>query len=315
MESQFVYAFLIGFFSLILNLIAIGFLFGSKILRQSRFRTLVLCLSISDCSIVVQYVILSIFQNFDKGTDITIYGCMIMKHSLVGTLCFSAWQTTMICLEVLKATYQCDVKILKRLTSNRSIGVSFIVCQLYTTVPLIYEITQGMNACDVTYTLRLSFILSMDVPLFCYYMALVFLYGVVVVRMVKLIKLLSTDTSMDRKKWNVIKRMKMNMITLGVIIAVTSLAVLPREIMSVVSMFMEDDEHMTLYALIGNGALLLNPLLDPVIYVLCIKVIRRKVTSCCRRKRVVPLEINMQPGEQQNVRSTNGRLFVYTVRI
>lgn len=307
MRWNFVYALGMSMFGLIINLLAVGFLLRSKNLKKSRFNTLVLYLSISDCCLLVQIIIHTFFEQFKDDNDGGLYGCMVMKHSMGGTLCFTQWQTAMICMERLQATFQREIRILKKLTSIRSLGISFFASQLYSILPLVYEISQGPQPCDPSYTFRKSFLFSVDIPLFCTYWALVTLYAVVIYRMVNIVREwkaeVSTGHTLTRNRLSNIKRMKMNMVTLGIILVVTSLAVLPREVCSVVSTFVDLNDRLLKFGQIGNYVILLNPLIDPFIYVLRIEEVRNTILCCSTRNRVEPINIRVQP--QNNTASTS----------
>lgn len=319
MRWNFVYAFAICSFAAVINLCAIGILRSNSKLKKSRFHTLVLYLSISDCFIAVQYIFHTLFNYLDEGAAVTLYGCMVFKHSLGGTIGFSEWQTLMICLERLQATFPHGKPLLKKLTSNRSVGISFVVCQLYTFLPLIYEMTQGPQPCHVSYTTKLTYVISLDVPLLSYYFMIVVLYIIVIWRIAQRNKRWtaeenSTNFARTKRRIDAMKRMKMNMLTLGIIITVTSLAILPRELSAIVSIFVDHNELLLQFVLIGNYATLLNSLIDPLIYVIRIKEVRDKVTCSARRNRVVPINISVQPYNRLNVpsSSTSARPFMST---
>lgn len=311
MRWNFFYALILSLIALTINLLAVGFLLRSKNLKKSRFNTLVLYLSISDCCLLVQIILHTFFEHVFEDTAAGLYGCMGMKHSIGGTVCFTEWQMAMICMERLQATFQHEIPILKKLTSARSLGISFVASQLYSFVPLAYEISQGPQPCHASYTLRPSLKYSIDIPLFCTYWALVTLYGVIIYRMVKIIRKwtteLETGHTLTRNRLNNIKRMKMNMVTLGIILAVTTLAVLPREICAIVSTFVAHNEFLQKFIQFGNYVLLLNPLIDPFIYVLRIEEVRKKVSCCSKTTRVEPIHIKVQPQNNENGASTSGQ--------
>lgn len=303
------YAFVVCSFATVMNLCAIGILLNNKKLKKSRFHTLVLYLSISDCCIAVHYIVHSVFNYLDDGASITQYGCMVLKHCIGGTVGFSEWQTLMICLERLHAMYPHEKPLLKKLTSDRSVIISFIVCQLYTFLPLIYEITYGPQPCHVSYTTKITFVLSIDIPLMCYYLSIVILYAVLLRQIITKSKNRVADNTSIlsmKTKHEAMKRMRMNMLTLGIIIAVTSVSIIPRELGAVFSLFMENDDIILRIVMIGNYTALINPLVDPVIYVIRIKEVRDKVACLSFRNQIHPQNINVRAYEQQNLPPNSG---------
>lgn len=283
MQWNFVYAFMICSICFITNICAICILCTMKKLRKSRFHFLVLFLSISDSCIALQFIIHSVINYINTGTDGYLYGCMILKHSIGGTIGFSEIQTLLICFERLHATFNREVKTLKKITSNASVVISFLLCQLYTFIPLIIEVSYGPQPCTVAYTTRRLYVLTLDVPLLFSAVTIVFVYSIVICRIKrrKILVVNSMTSAEIIKKKNAMMRMKVNIITIGIIITVTFISVFPREIIAIYCTFSEQTEFVLNLVLVGNYLTLLNPLIDPIIYIARFKEVRDMVR--CKR--------------------------------
>lgn len=280
---KFVYGFSICFLSIITNGYAIHILSTTKQLKKSRFHFLVLLLSISDLSVVSLYTVHHFVNYFNTGADMYLYGCMILKHSVGGSIGFSQIQTLMICIERLHATFSVNVKFLKYITTNIAISVAFLMSQLYTFIPAIIEIVNGPQPCTVEYTARYMYVLTLDVPLLFSALSIIALYIIVIRRICKQqIMIIDQSKPIELcKRNNALKRKKMNIITLGIIVLVTSIAIIPRELIAFYSIIVEQTESVLQLVLIGNHLTLINPLIDPIIYVLRFKEVRDRII--CRK--------------------------------
>lgn len=283
-------------FCVLINLGSIFILMISNRLKKSRFHALVLFLSISDLCIAFLIIVLLSLQSINSGEPVTLYGCMILKHLAGGMLGFSLIQILLICFERLQATFTTKLTAIKKLTSKTAVSVYFVVCQLYTLIPLSYEVINGPRqyGCSVFYTLNKLYVITLDIPLLGTMCAILVLYIIIIYRItIQKNRFLrqhfgSNSTNQTRKRKEELNRMKLNMTTLGMIIALTSVSIVPREIVAICSLFQEIPESELIK--ITHSLLLLNPLFDPLIYVLRIPEVKNKITAICSKQSMVSPE-------------------------
>jgi hypothetical protein len=90
---------------LILNSISILILVTTTKLTKSRFKTLVVFLSLSDAATGAEFLTHVVLNSFNYGQDSILYACLVLKHLIAGTVAFSLYQTLLICLDRLNATF------------------------------------------------------------------------------------------------------------------------------------------------------------------------------------------------------------------
>ena len=121
----------ISFLCIVFGVFAILALIKTNTLRKSRFKSLVFLLSISDIAIGVLIIIHAVVANLYTNTNGYMYGCMILKHLISGTYGFSDFQVLVICMERLNSTFTTDVKFIRKLTCNVTVGIAFVSSQVY----------------------------------------------------------------------------------------------------------------------------------------------------------------------------------------
>ncbi|CAG2249468.1 unnamed protein product [Mytilus edulis] len=237
---------------------------------MSKFKTLVLCLSISDIIVVLEFLSFVIIRYTDNGKDTVEYSCAALKHVMAGTFIFSLYQCFMICLERLNATFATNKRTLHVLTSRRGVCTGSVLIQVVTAVHLVDDITRGHKPCTTPSISEPSFVLVFDLPVL---LLCVVIVGVYVVIIFRIIRQQSINQNLGLGNTRSADAMKKSTITLGIIIAVSLVGIMPRVLLAVVSMF-TGETFTDFWRTLSNVLLLLNPLLDPIIYVFCVKEFR-----------------------------------------
>ena len=302
MKWNFLFAFLICSFALVINVCSIVVLYKTKTLNKTRFYFLVLLLSISDSTISIHYILHTVFNYMDDGSDTYLYGCMIFKQAIGGTFGFSIFQILMICLERLHATFTSEIKILRKLTSNTTVGLAFFMFPIFNIIPLIIEMQNGPHPCVVDYSARPLYVISVDCPVILCLCLIISIYFVVIVRIVKKQrKVLDNTFAISIAQQNTLKRMKRNAVTLGIIILVTSISFFPREMIAIWVSLTGKTEGKLHLMILGNHLTLINPLIDPIIYILRFKQIRDLLLCACKSRTAPVTLINVRPIESSSI--------------
>lgn len=255
--------------------------FTSKELQKNRFLLLALYLSLSDSVIGLGFIYISILNLLNNQTVEYRYQCMFIKHFLSGAVISSLIQTLIICFERLNATYVPKLKILQILTSNKTVIICFVLCHIFAVTRFIIDALYGrMDPCHVKQTTHPVALFSHDAPAMIIVSFIVILYAIILARVKKQqhkigIQSSTVENQIGKRKLET-HRMRRNNTTLGIIISVALLAVLPRSILVFyVYSIGASDELMSLLWIANNIFMLFNPLLDPVIYVLRMKKYRQ----------------------------------------
>ncbi|CAC5422593.1 GNRHR [Mytilus coruscus] len=262
----------------------------SKELRKNRFLVLALYLSLSDSAVGLIYIYHGILNFLNLENSAYFYQCMMLKHVACGTIIASLLQTLLICLERLNATFRTKRHILDIITNNVSVLICFIVSLCFSLLRFGLETLKGPVPCESEQTLTPLFVFSHDLPAVAIVLLIIIIYGIIVYRMVKQQKVVGVQTrgvpaDQSQKKKNNDLRMRRNVLTLGVIISVTVVGVLPRSLLGFYSFSEGISEKVTDLSMITNTVfMMLNPLLDPVIYVLRIKKYRELLRCKCFKR-------------------------------
>ncbi|CAC5386558.1 TAAR [Mytilus coruscus] len=234
---------------------------------MSKFKTLVLCLSISDITLVLEVLSFIITSYTDNGKDTVEYSCAALKHVMAGTFIFSLYQCFVICLERLNATFATNKGYLHVITSLRGVCTCFVLIQVVMALHLVNDITRGHKPCTTPSISVPSFVLVVDLPVLLLCIAIVGVYIVIIFRIVRQQSINQTLGLGNARSADVMKK---SAITLGIIIAVSLVGIMPRPLLAVVSMF-TGKTFTSFWMTLSNVLLLLNPLVDPIIYVFCVK--------------------------------------------
>lgn len=263
---------------------------------KTRFTRLALFLIISDACMMVEYIWHVVVVN---TTEINANGphqnlCIVLKHIVPAMVEFSLILTLLMCLERLNATFITPNRGLKCLTSNISVGVSLFIIHVYMLVRCILEINGGRHpnvpqGCNPKYSTQQNFLLYVDVLSGVFVSLIAFFYFILMIKLLSRQRRVDTieslsDVQVEQKKKEAL-RMRRCIITLSCIIAVTSCSVLPR---TLYGLYININNNINNDIIrITNNLLLLNPLIDPFVYIFRIKELRRRLKCKCYSTEVV----------------------------
>lgn len=287
-KFYFVYC-VISFLCIVFGVFAIIALIKTNTLRKSRFKSLVFLLSISDIAIGVLIIIHAVVANLNTNTNGYMYGCMILKHLLSGTYGFSDFQVLVICMERLNSTFTTDVKFIRKLTCNVTVGIAFVSSQVYSLICFSIMLYIRPYPCDIWYLTNTIFVATNDIPHVFLMCASVGLYIAVIIRLLQQHYQISSSIAGYRPNNCIRKRLRRNMATLGMIVMVTILSILPREIVVLYSSFGKRVEFVSMA--VSSGLILLIPVVNPLIYVLRFKEVRNLLMCRCNPNAVVTINV------------------------
>lgn len=258
----------------------------SKELTKSRFLQLALFLSLSDCALGLEIIYFHVLQYLKNGGDAYLLQCMAITNIIGGTILSSLLQTLLICLERLHATYPIKLKILEALTGNKAVGICFASCHCFGLVRFGITTIGGPVPCDDKYTINPIMLFSNDLIVIILIITISVCYIVVIMRLLKQQKsiglMLTGVSENQRSRANTSSlRMRKNALTLGMIIILTVIATLPRTITGMYSYAVGGSEKAISVMWLTNNIMLVNPLVDPFIYIFRIKRCRDRLT--CKR--------------------------------
>ncbi|CAG2194080.1 unnamed protein product [Mytilus edulis] len=211
----------------------------------------------------------------------------MIQYLIGGTIMSSLIKTLLIYIERLNATFTTQNGILVFVSSNKGVLIYFILSHCIALLRFGMATVDRSVPCEPKNTTTALLLFSHDIPCLCIVVAIISCYGVVVYRMIRSHNVLQassmTESQVAKKKANTLITRR-NAITLGLIIAVSLVAVLvlPRS-MLVFFLYMGNKSAITgaLTLIFNNFFLLLNSVVDPVIYVLRIKKYRQYLI--CKR--------------------------------
>ena len=266
-------------------------------LAKNRFFRLAFYLIITDACLMIEYVWKVITTNIK---DFSIdgphqYHCIVMIHLCPAAILCSLLMTFSMCLHRLNATFTTPKRVLSALTSNLTIGLGFLFIHVYVLLRCVLELLNPRVPlpCDPLYNTQKSFLLFVDVPFAILISLIACCYIVVIWRIrtnqyIMEIATLSVEQIQQQRKASL--RMRYNTITLSCTIVVTACAILPRTIYGLYVNVSDNINSEIIQA--SNNLLLINPLVDPFIYIFRIKEIRSQfVSRCYRSNKTTPMTI------------------------
>lgn len=267
----------------------------TRLLAKNRFYRLALFLIISHACLMIEYIWMVIIMNtnelsIDGGHQ---YHCLVMIHLGPAAILCSLLMNFYMCLHRLNATFTTPKTILKVLTSNISIGLGVTVVHVYVLLRCGLELIDNNvpMPCEPLYNTQKNFLLFVDVPNAILVILIACCYIVVIRRMRMTLQLGSETGNLSQlqiqQRRKSALQMRYNMITLTCIIVVTACSILPRTLYGLYVNFTHTINGEIVRA--TNNLLLLNPLVDPLIYLVRIKEVRRQfVRRCFKSNRTTP---------------------------
>lgn len=208
------------------------------------------------------------------------YLCSITSSQVYCSVLFSMFQTLSICIERYYATsvQSANIRILsKYLAKKKLMAILYILCVVYTMVILFgsgHSIEKGCIGNKYSF----SYMYLKEFPIFLLFISITVLYVMIIFRLRKIMNTLHFVTQdvpiSESRHSHRTERLKLNILTLGLIIIVLSVGILPRIIIAI-------SGH-TKSGNYGNIMLMLPPLLNPTIYILRFVEFRNMVKpKCC----------------------------------
>lgn len=264
---------LITVLCVVLNATSLVILYRTINLKKVRFNCLVLYLSISD-TLIGLYVLVSFTNARLVATNdrTSIYICTFFGSLTRATSVFSMYQVLLICLERLNATYYATNSCLKKMTSDLAVAMGFVVLHAYPLAFWIYEIQMTEPACAIKPTI--VHLISLDIPAILLTSATVVLYCVIIKGIISRHKKMQISS-----KSSSVINMRRNGMTLGIFVVCSALIVSPRSIASVTSLIM--GKQFASVMSVFTYIMILNPVIDPIIYVLRIQRFRKLLRCYC----------------------------------
>ncbi|CAC5374880.1 unnamed protein product [Mytilus coruscus] len=253
----------------------------SSKLRKSRFEKLVVNLSISDILFLVEVITYVLLKEFDTGLGIPYkYTCLSVINLTAGTYIFSLFQCFLICLERLNATFAVEITAIRGITSNKGVAVGCIVCHLgavLQTLIEIFVIPDSLSVCNTSAS-AIKTALVIPMTLLCSFTILIYLMTIVrVYRRQNNHPGSSNNTLLEQMTTRALK-------TLSVVITITLLANIPSCIIAFYSEFFGRTENITRWIFYCNTLIMINPLIDPIIYVFRLQDFRDHIAKVlCRQ--------------------------------
>lgn len=281
MDGTLFAAVVFGFCSFLFHIWSLTVLCRFNNIRKNRFLCLVLNLSLSDAAASAEIIVFAILLSLG------INEC-VFYHIVTGTLTFSLFQTFQICLYQLNATFVRKKRILQILTSKISSILGFVFTHVLTLAVYFVNVTFTSHTLEPDCTINLIFYYSIDIPIVALLFSISFITCVNIVRIKRRIEN-NQEHMTEREKQKASKkraRIRQNMVTLSMVIMVTLIAYTPVEVYVLlyqIGFLVVSDETIMDYATV-TVLVLLNPLLDPVIYLIRMKIVRDKLRKICLGK-------------------------------
>ncbi|CAC5374876.1 OLFR [Mytilus coruscus] len=247
-------------------------------LRKSRFEKLVIHLSISDILFIVEVVTYIVLKELDTGLDILYkYACLSVRNITAGAYIFSLFQSYLICLELLNATFSVEINVIREFTSYKGVVIGCIVCHLgsiHQTVIEIFLFQTSLSVCNTS----IKTALVKPVALLC--ICTILMYLIIVVRTYNRQNNRPGSSCNTVTAKMTIKAFKI----LSVVISITPIANIPSCIIALYLKFFGRTENIIRWIFHCNTLVIINPLLDPIIYVFRLEDFRDQIGKVLCRK-------------------------------
>ena len=179
--------------------------------------------------------------------------------------------------------------MLKVLTNDFAIGLGFLFPHIYFLFRGVLEFCGSIQRvefpCGTKYSTQKHFLLFVDVPNALFVAMIAFCYLGVILRIIRNRRQVNVNGNLTdlqvQQKTKATLRMRNSMITLGCIIIVTTVSILPRTLYGLYANIANTINEEIVKA--TNNLLLLNPLVDPFIYIFSIEEVRHQLICKCRQ--------------------------------
>jgi len=270
------YSITVMLFAVALNICCIVVLCKSKSLQENRFYVLTIYLSITDLGTSLAATVMSLWIMSDTSTFAP-YACILIFGALIAMIMCAMYQTLLICIHQLFVVFEIHSSFFNKMCTKCGIFA------VYTLIH-IYVITLYFSYCNLSATKCLhanivgsnehKIVLWIDLVVLLLTGAILIIYSIViglVVRRHNQVQSISENTA---------KKLKSYGLTLGIIIVVGFVSVLPASCYSL-SLLLNPGFVSYATRRLANNMYLIKPLLDPIIYVFRIRKFRRYLICMC----------------------------------
>ncbi|CAG2249466.1 TAAR [Mytilus edulis] len=160
------------------------------------------------------------------------------------------------------------------MSSPTAVLVGVVLIQVGMSCLLVYNITENLKPCTALALLIPSTVVVVHTPIVFLCISIVGIYVVVILRIVRQH---STMHIAGRGTAGSVAAMKRRTRTLGIIIVLSLVGNMPRSLLSFFSLCVGPTTSVLKAFTFCNYLLVLNPLLDPLTYVFCIKEFRDRL--------------------------------------
>ena len=263
---------------LVFNTISIVVLVSAKTTKRLQFNRMLLYLSISNITFIIEVIFYRTILHFNDNGDGVAYSCNIIRHMISGSFICSLYLCFIISIKRLNATFVPKRRYLRAMSSPTAVLVGVVVIELEMLCLLVYNITADLKPWTALALLTPSTVFAVNTPIVLLCMSIVGIYVVVILRIVRQHSAMHIA---GRETAGSIAAMKMRTRTLGIIIVLSLIGNMPRSLLSFFSLCVGPTTFVLKSFTFCNYLLVLNPLLDPLTYVFCIKEFRDRLKLFC----------------------------------
>lgn len=260
--------------SALLNIMCMVVLFRSHTLRNSRFHFLTLCLSIGDFLTMILTFILLVNSSLEEFRLHVKHLCRILSLLVYCSILFSLCQTLLICVERYLATSVTNNIRRNVLAQKKYIILMFVLCVIYTNVLFglsSFSLQSGCIGNEYNYL----YMIFSEVPLILLFIVITVIYITTAVRikqMITRVSFINNDISSLQLSRRII-RLKMNLLTLGLVLLILAISVVPRVTVTLLGQSSSGN--------IGNATLVIPPIFNPIIYCIRFVEVRNMLKPNC----------------------------------
>lgn len=263
------------FVALAENLCCIFVLFRCKQLKENRFFSLTMFQSFSNmgtCLVLTTIIYITIFA---KSAGIM---CVILVGLMIAMIICSLYQTLLICLDRLFTAYEINPAFFGRISHSVAIFVAYTTIIFLVASFFLGFGNLNLKECGYSFVIGDNehiFILVIDSVVFLLTFLISVIYTVVIIKIVHRHKQVHPVSS------NTANKLRQCGITLGIVIVLSFVAILPENACSLSALLYPGSVSMATRRIMA-AIYIIKPLLDPFVYVLRIRKFRGFLKcSCC----------------------------------
>lgn len=271
------YSIIVMLFAVTLNICCIVALCKSKSIQENRFYVLTIYLSITDLGTSLAATVMAMFLMSDTSNVVPCV-CILIIGVLIAMIMCAMYQTLLICIHQLFVVFEIHSSLFNKMCTRCGIFAVYTLIHIY--VITLYFSYSNLSARKCLHANLIGsnehkIVLWIDLVVLLLTGAILIIYSIViglVVRRHNQVQSISENTA---------KKLKSYGITLGIIIAVGFVSVLPASCYSL-SLLLNPGFVSYYTRRLANNMYLVKPLLDPIIYAFRFRKFRRfLVCMCC----------------------------------